>query len=1808
MNSESLPRPSVSTAAIAGCLALSMSSSAAVFTWDADGIAPLSDGAASWNATGGTNWNTASTYGAWGNTTADEAVFGVANGAAGTVTVGTVSVNKLTFNAAGSGNYMLSGGTITLGGTTPTIAATANAGISSALAGTGLTKTGAGTLSLSGTGTISGDVIVKGATSQANTLAILSGADLGVTNLYLRQDNVSSDTLAYNQTGGAVTVSNEFVIGHSTTGGGSGWVNGATISGGTTTVNGMLALYKWANSSLTVSGSGVVNANSLRIGWVDSSPVGTINVGDGTAFSGGTSINDGGSSGTLKVNTWSIQNNRSYALNFKGGTLKAGAAGASWLPANAFSATAGANVQEAGGIIDNGGFAITIAQALKHGGVAATDGGLVFKGNGTTTLTGAISYTGPTKVAAGTLATAMTLGDVSVANTAALQGGVAGVGTLTAGNLTLGGGASDSVSLKGALSATAGYKAIAVNNLTLNGGNGSVNLDVTGSGLTLGNTYDFLVSTNPITAPNASSVVAALKVNSRSLSPVVDGTGTKIQLLYSAADSIYWTGANGTAWNASDTNWKLTASNGNAQFMNNDVVLFHDGPVNNTVDISGGNVTPSATTFDNTIATDYTLQGTNGIASGTITKSNGGLVTITNTNPTTGAVVLNGGSVEISQSGGLGTGSLTFDGGSLAYTGASTIWTRALAVNLGGGTLDVASGTTLTANGGISGTGALTKTGVGVFTVNAVNVGATLVVNEGSNFCNTGDGIKGFLKINEGATFGNTAPHIFSRPGSRVWINGGTLNHGPAGFPEFYIPQGTSSADPGLQMTGGILGGGGDTRFDPGTGYITTNAASTTALISGSTTNYQGGAQIYMVNAGSVTEGDYPGVDLEFSGTMGLNFGGGTTNATKAGSGVMEVSGPVPLNGLFTLSEGTLRLSGTNSVTNFGATGVALDATNPATLQLNAATSGDSVSFSKTISGGSASAAVTKIGEGNLTFTNAKTYIGATHVDAGTLTLQGNLDAASPLTVAANASLVANTNDVAVGSVAVSSGGTVSTGTPSKSLTASALTFSGAATLKPSLAPGATPITVDSLTVSGGAGSIVLLPSGSGLVSGTSYDVLRFTGTSNITNASAFVSGARAFTPSYDAATKTIKVTYDASTTLLWTGVGSTDWNTTATNNWKLTNGTPTKFINSDVVEFPTSPSGSTTVSIWDADVLPASTTFSNTTATTYTVEGSFGIASGQLTKINNGTVVLANVNTYTGATTISGGSLQLGDGSNNGTLSPASVITNNANLTFNNGGAMVQGTDFSTTPIAGTGSLTKTGMSQVTLNAANTYTGGTTVSQGTLVLSNVNAAGTAGAITLGDANTGDIGATLNPNVGSAAFTNPITVSAAHAGTGTVTIRQTQNYSEMAGLLTLNRPTTINTSSGDRAGFSAKITGNVGTLTFTGTRTTMFQVAGNASDFTGNIEVASGTLQLTTPYGVPATASVTVNGGATFRPICETAGAVINAINGTGTIHNNSGGGAAVFPLSIGNGNGDGDFSGSLQNGSATDIVSIIKNGTGTQKLAGTLSYTGTTVINGGKLLFNSAKSGAGAVTVNAGGTLGGNGTVAGSTTIGGTLAPGDAGVGTLTTGATVITGTYACEVSEGTADKLVAGTLNITGATLTVNEAIAGTAYPYTIATYTPGGLTGAFTAPLGYVVDYSTDGVIKLAKSSSAAFNAWADSWPGLTDKTPGGDPDHDGIINLMEYVIGGDPRVSSTAFLPKESRVGGNLVLSYKRSDVSETDTTQVGQWSANLSDWHTATPVIPVLINENGSNPDDMEIRIPLSNAVGGKLFGRLSVSQ
>ena len=114
--------------------------------------------------------------------------------------------------------------------------------------------------------------------------------------------------------------------------------------------------------------------------------------------------------------------------------------------------------------------------------------------------------------------------------------------------------------------------------------------------------------------------------------------------------------------------------------------------------------------------------------------------------------------------------------------------------------------------------------------------------------------------------------------------------------------------------------------------------------------------------------------------------------------------------------------------------------------------------------------------------------------------------------------------------------------------------------------------------------------------------------------------------------------------------------------------------------------------------------------------------SSGSLTKSGTSTtLVLTGANTYGGATTITGGVLLLGNNTATGSLNPSSTIADNGTLAFYRTNTVVQGTDFSNS-IGGSGGLTQKGSGTVYLTTANSYSGGTTISAGTVQLGDANA------------------------------------------------------------------------------------------------------------------------------------------------------------------------------------------------------------------------------------------------------------------------------------------------------------------------------------------------------------------------------------------------------------------------------------------------------------------------------------------------------
>jgi autotransporter-associated beta strand protein len=157
------------------------------------------------------------------------------------------------------------------------------------------------------------------------------------------------------------------------------------------------------------------------------------------------------------------------------------------------------------------------------------------------------------------------------------------------------------------------------------------------------------------------------------------------------------------------------------------------------------------------------------------------------------------------------------------------------------------------------------------------------------------------------------------------------------------------------------------------------------------------------------------------------------------------------------------------------------------------------------------------------------------------------------------------------------------------------------------------------------------------------------------------------------------------------------------------------------------------------------------------------------------------------------------------------------------------------------------------------------------------------------------------------------------------------------------------------------------------------------------------------------------------------------------------------------------DCAGSITSSFA--LGSLLKVGTGTLTLAGINTYTGTTDVNAGTLSVNGSIASSSLTTVNAGGTLGGNGVVGNTTINGGRLAPGNS-IGLLTVHGNLLftaAASYMVEISPANADRTnVTGAATLGGAT--VNASFAAGTYvnkQYTILN-AGGGVTGAFNGPV--------------------------------------------------------------------------------------------------------------------------------------------------
>jgi uncharacterized protein (TIGR03790 family) len=117
----------------------------------------------------------------------------------------------------------------------------------------------------------------------------------------------------------------------------------------------------------------------------------------------------------------------------------------------------------------------------------------------------------------------------------------------------------------------------------------------------------------------------------------------------------------------------------------------------------------------------------------------------------------------------------------------------------------------------------------------------------------------------------------------------------------------------------------------------------------------------------------------------------------------------------------------------------------------------------------------------------------------------------------------------------------------------------------------------------------------------------------------------------------------------------------------------------------------------------------------------------GGLTKTGSGTLTLTGNDTFTGALALMGGTLQIGNGASATSVPNTSGVLDDGSLIFNQANSGVFAA-----PIGGSGSLTKIGPGTLTLSGTNTFTGGTILNTGKLIVASAAALPDGGDLTIG--------------------------------------------------------------------------------------------------------------------------------------------------------------------------------------------------------------------------------------------------------------------------------------------------------------------------------------------------------------------------------------------------------------------------------------------------------------------------------------------
>ncbi len=396
-----------------------------------------------------------------------------------------------------------------------------------------------------------------------------------------------------------------------------------------------------------------------------------------------------------------------------------------------------------------------------------------------------------------------------------------------------------------------------------------------------------------------------------------------------------------------------------------------------------------------------------------------------------------------------------------------------------------------------------------------------------------------------------------------------------------------------------------------------------------------------------------------------------------------------------------------------------------------------------------------------------------------------------------------------------------------------------------------------------------------------------------------------------------------------------------------------------------------------------------NITGGTLTLGSADRLANMAAVTVSGGTFDLGGVADQVGAVILQTGTIQ------NGTLTGSSYDVQSGSVSANLGGNSI--------------ALTKTTTGAVTLSGANSYTGLTTVSAGTLNLNTTGANAIAGNLTVSG---GSVALQMDNQIADA---KNVVVSGGTLAMG-ANSDMVNRVQMTSGSITGSGGTLTSATAFDLQGgtVSAILGGGVGLDATVGTTT-----LSGANTYTGTTTVSSGTLNLNTTGANALAGNLTVAGGSAVLQQSDQIADAKNVVVSGGTLD------VATSSDTVNNvqltGGSIAGTTGVLTSSTAFDLqggtvsarlgggVGLNKTTSGTVTLSGANQYTGATTISEGTLAVSGATGTAGAGTIAVGANrldIINGATVASAVTINGGTIANSAGAGTLSTGGVTLGGT----------------------------------------------------------------------------------------------------------------------------------------------------------------------------------------------------------